>query len=149
MTKYAFKKNQFVCCAQSVVSNSFDPVDSQGSSVYGIFQARTLQWVAIFSSRGPSWPRAWTFVSYISCIGRRIFFFFKPLSHLGNQYQFKDFILSWPKSYFGFFLLTDKPERTFWPTQYKRERNKRIFRLNIQVAIFLINYLICLNSLTG
>ena len=28
-----------------------------GSSVYGILQARTLEWVAIPSSRGPSQPR--------------------------------------------------------------------------------------------
>ena len=34
-----------------------------GSSVYGIFQARTLEWVAISLSRGPSRPRDWTRVS--------------------------------------------------------------------------------------
>ena len=28
-----------------------------GSSIDGTFQARTLDWVAAFSSRGPSWPR--------------------------------------------------------------------------------------------
>ena len=28
-----------------------------GSSVHGIFQARILEWVAIFFSRGSSWPR--------------------------------------------------------------------------------------------
>ena len=31
-----------------------------GSSVHGTSQARTLDWVAIPSSRGPSWPRDWT-----------------------------------------------------------------------------------------
>ena len=38
----------------SIVSNSFDPVDCSplGSSVRGISQARILEWVAIFSSRG-------------------------------------------------------------------------------------------------
>ena len=30
-----------------------------GSSVHGIFQARILHWVAIFFSRGSSWPRDW------------------------------------------------------------------------------------------
>ena len=34
-----------------------------GSSVHGIFQARILEWVAISSSRGSSWPRDWTWVS--------------------------------------------------------------------------------------
>ena len=43
-----------------------------GSSVHGILQARMLEWVAISFSRGPSWPRDWTNVSYISCIGRWI-----------------------------------------------------------------------------
>ena len=28
-----------------------------GSSIHGIFQARVLEWVAISSSRGSSWPR--------------------------------------------------------------------------------------------
>ena len=31
-----------------------------GSSVHGILQARTLEWVAIPSSRGSSWRRDWT-----------------------------------------------------------------------------------------
>ena len=34
-----------------------------GSSVHGILQARILEWVAISSSSGPSWPRDWTRVS--------------------------------------------------------------------------------------
>ena len=40
----------------SVVSNSFDPLDRSlpGSSVHGIVQARTLEWVVISSSRGSS-----------------------------------------------------------------------------------------------
>ena len=29
----------------------------------GILQARTLEWIAMPSSRGPSWPRDWTHVS--------------------------------------------------------------------------------------
>ena len=39
-----------------------------GSSFHGILQARILEWVAISSSRGSSWPRDWTRVSSISCI---------------------------------------------------------------------------------
>ena len=51
-----------------------DPVDSSppGSSVHGILQARTLEWVATPSSRGASPPRDQTHISYASCIGRRI-----------------------------------------------------------------------------
>ena len=47
-----------------------------GSSVRGILQARTLEWVAISSSRGSSWPRDRT---RASCIDR--------LSHQGSPYS--------------------------------------------------------------
>ena len=36
-----------------------------GSFVHGIFPASTLEWLAIFSSKGSSWARDWT---HISCI---------------------------------------------------------------------------------
>ena len=36
------------------------------SSVHGIFQAKIMKWVAIFSSRRTSWPRDWTCVSCIA-----------------------------------------------------------------------------------
>ena len=39
-----------------------------GSSVLGIFQTWMLEWVAISSSRGSSWPRDWTCISSVSCI---------------------------------------------------------------------------------
>ena len=47
------------------------PMDSSppGSSVHRIFQARTLEWVAISFSRGSSWPRDRYPVSCIFCIG--------------------------------------------------------------------------------
>ena len=45
-----------------------------GSSVHGVLQARTLEWVAMPSSRGPSRPRDQTYISYISCIGRRVLY---------------------------------------------------------------------------
>ena len=34
-----------------------------GSSIHGILQARILEWVAMPSSRGSSWPRDWTCIS--------------------------------------------------------------------------------------
>ena len=56
-----------VCCAVlgcSVVSESLQPHGLQpGSSVHGILQARTLEWVAMPSSRGSSQPRDRTQVS--------------------------------------------------------------------------------------
>ena len=42
------------------------------SSVHGNFQASILEWVATFHSRRSSWPRGWTHVSWVSCIGRWI-----------------------------------------------------------------------------
>ena len=57
-----------------------DPMDGSppGSPGHGIFQARTLEWVAIPFSRGSSLPRDQTWVSHIA--GR----FFYHLSHEGS-----------------------------------------------------------------
>ena len=43
-----------------------NPVDCcpPASSLHGILQARILEWVAMPSSRGSSWARDWTRVSY-------------------------------------------------------------------------------------
>ena len=43
----------------------FDPMDYSppGFSVHGIFQTRILEWAAMPSFRGSSWPREWTHVS--------------------------------------------------------------------------------------
>ena len=38
------------------------------------FQARILEWVAIYSSRDSSPPRNWTRVSCVSCIGRHVLY---------------------------------------------------------------------------
>ena len=42
-----------------------------GPSDHEIFQARILERIAIFSSRGSSWSRDWTCISYVSCIGKQ------------------------------------------------------------------------------
>ena len=53
-----------------------DPMDCSlpGSSVYGILQARILEWIAMPFVRASSRPRDWTCISYIFCIGRQGFF---------------------------------------------------------------------------
>ena len=53
-----------------------DPLDCSlpGSSVHGRFQARILERVAISFSRGSSWPRDWTCVSWVSCNDRWILY---------------------------------------------------------------------------
>ena len=62
-------------CAQScltlIVTLWTNPPDS---SVHGSFQASIMEWVAISHSKGSCQPRDWTYVSYISCIGRWIFY---------------------------------------------------------------------------
>ena len=62
-------------CAQSCLIFC-DPMDcrSPGSSVHGISQAGILEWVAISFSRGSSWPRDWTCISYVCCTGRWILY---------------------------------------------------------------------------
>ena len=52
-----------------------NPMDSSlpGSTVLGLLQARILEWAAMPSSWGPSWPKDWTCVSCISCIAGRFF----------------------------------------------------------------------------
>ena len=56
------------------------PMDcsSPGFSVHGILQARILEWVAISSSQGSSWPRDQTLIS------SPVFSDSLLLSHLGN-----------------------------------------------------------------
>ena len=45
-----------------------------GCSDHGILQARILEWVAMPSSRGSSWPRDQTYISHVSCIGRWVLY---------------------------------------------------------------------------
>ena len=75
-----FIQNLNVCvyvyvCAQSCLTPC-DPMDYNlpDSSALETFQARVLEWVAIFYSRGSSRPRDWTETSYVSCIGRWILY---------------------------------------------------------------------------
>ena len=60
-----------------------DPMDYRppGSSVHGILQPRTLEWVAMPSFRGSSQPRDRTLISHVSCIGRWVIY---HKHHLGN-----------------------------------------------------------------
>ena len=53
-----------------------DPMDSSlpGSSVHEILQPRIMEWVAMPSSRGSSWPKDRTSTSHVSFIGRRILY---------------------------------------------------------------------------
>ena len=61
-----------ICKSYPILCNpiSYSP---PGSTVHGILQARILEWVAIIFSRGSSWPRDQTWISYVSCIAGGFF----------------------------------------------------------------------------
>ena len=72
---FSLVSSQSVSCVLSRVRLFATPwtiAPSPGSSIRVIFHARILEWVAISSSRGSSWPRDRTQVSCVSCIGRRV-----------------------------------------------------------------------------
>ena len=71
--------------SRSVVSDTLQPNGLWSTRLlYGIVQVRILEWVAIPSSRGFSWPRDPTRVSCISCIDRWILY---QLCHLGSPWM--------------------------------------------------------------
>ena len=53
-----------------------------GSFVYGILQARILEWIAMPSSGGSFWPRDWT---WVSCIGRRVLYQYPGKPHSSHR----------------------------------------------------------------
>ena len=82
-----------------------------GSSVHGIFQTRILELVVISHSRGSSWPRDQTYISYVSCIGRGVY----HQHHLGSSvsirlcFRIKSLLLNfWTKVWWKLIELTIK-----------------------------------------
>ena len=72
-----------MCLPAQLCPTPCDPMDCSlpGSSVYGIFQARILEWVAISCSRASSWPREQT-----QCLLHWQLDFL-PLSHLCKYFS--------------------------------------------------------------
>ena len=62
-----------------------------GSSVHVILQARILEWIAISSSRGSSWPRDWTRVSRI--VDRRFTIWATRKVHYDRKWHFIEHLL--------------------------------------------------------
>ena len=62
-----------LCYSYCLVTKLCPTLSPPGSSVHGIFQARTLEWVDISFSMGSSPPRDWTHVSCVSCMAGRFF----------------------------------------------------------------------------
>ena len=98
--------NLYCCCFFAKLCLTLcDPMycSSPGSSVHGILQARIVEWLAIPSSRGSSWPRDWTCVC---CIGRWI------LYHWASRVAFQSLrtalisvMLLWDVTYFLVYYL--------------------------------------------
>ena len=72
-----FSKYILRCCClvAQFCPTLYDPMGCSlpGSSVHGILQARTLEWVP-FPSPGSSQSRDRTRVSYVSCFGRQVLY---------------------------------------------------------------------------
>ena len=66
-----------------------DPVGYSlpGSSIHGILQARILEWAAMPSFKGSSWPRNQTWVSYVSCAKTTKFFLPTVLKGQQNKHK--------------------------------------------------------------
>ena len=64
----------YCCSVTQLIQTFYNPMDCSpsGSSVCGILQARILERVVIPSSRSSSWPRDWTSISWVSCIGKQV-----------------------------------------------------------------------------
>ena len=83
VVSFIFFQRRKVLVAQSCPTLC-DPMNCSplGSSVHGILQARTLEWVAISFSLGSSQPRDW--MGLLHC--RQILYL---LSHQGSSFSFK------------------------------------------------------------
>ena len=82
----------FCCC---LVTRSCltlcDPMNCSPpvSSVHGTFQAKILEQDAIIFSRGSSWPRDQTYISWVSCTGKRILHHWGNINILSSEHIFK------------------------------------------------------------
>ena len=100
------------------------------SSVDGIFQASILEWVAISYSSESSWPRDWTCVSFVSCIGRQILYLCTTWEWCDKVIHFDSFPNSCP------IFPAASIEETFFPIVYSWLLCCRLFD-HVCVGFFL------------
>ena len=93
------------------------------SSVHRIFQARTLEWVAISFSRGSSQSREQTWVSCSSCVGRQICYHWAT----GEAHGTHELI-------FPFFVVLE----SVWGSRPRTSELASTFRSNIIVETLLL-----------
>ena len=63
-----------VCVCAHLCSTLWDPIWQTVAHHNPLSQARIQEWVAVSYSRGSSWLRDQTHVSWVSCIGRQILY---------------------------------------------------------------------------
>ena len=110
-----------------------DPMDwsAPGSSAHGILQASILELVVISYSRASSWPRDWTYVSYVLCIGKWV------LYHWCH-------IRCWVSSQIQILYLKELLDKALKPIKREvrtrmRETSKTSFLVDMILQLFLIN----------
>ena len=115
-----------------------DPMDCSppGSSVQGISQARILEEVAISFSKGSSWPRNQTCVSYVSYIGKVDFFFFflttAPSGKPELHDQHPNHCLLWPGFLYSHHLR--KTQMFFWVCIFLQKVCSKQCRVKLSTA---------------
>ena len=116
----------------------WDPMDCSppGSPVLGILQARILEWVAMFSSKGSSWPRDRTHISYVSCIGRQIFYW--RLCRFFNAIPLKMSMAFFTGSRTDNFKMCMRTQKT-WNNQNNIEKGEQCWRSQI-LPDFTLHY---------
>ena len=86
-------------CVCSIMSDCLRPHELEPARLLCPWdsQARILEWVGIFCSRGSSQPRDWTCVSGVSCIDRRILYHWDPwwlhTAWHGRLWQYKSVVV--------------------------------------------------------
>ena len=79
---YSFFQSCTLNCFSRVwFSATLWTIACQSSLSIGILHARWVEWVAMPSYKGSSWPGGWTHVSCVSCINRQVLY---HLCHLGS-----------------------------------------------------------------
>ena len=81
---YTWNKQDVTCQSHLSRVHLCDPINCspRGSTVQGILQAGILEWLAMPSSRGSYWTRDRTWVFCVSCISRRVLYYYHRLGSL-------------------------------------------------------------------
>ena len=93
----------------------------EGPFVHGISQAKILEWIAISFSRGSSWPREWTYISWVSCTGGQVLYHWatwwgKPFNYHTDTIKHMHILLT--QHFYSKSLLYVKKKKNQWKLNY-------------------------------